>query len=150
MEKLRLVELFAGGGTTTNRTSEGRIEQVSKFDHHHLYGISGRIQNLQVFNNNAFSIISMFNCEDVLFYVDPCYLGSTRASSTCYLHELRTEQEHRKLAELLHKTRGQVVLSGYRSDLYEELYGDWQCFTKESRTASNTTKIECLWVNRFH
>ena len=50
---------------------------------------------------------------DVLLYVDPPYLGSTRASG-CYRHEMPGDDQHRELAEALHRCKAAVVISGYR------------------------------------
>jgi DNA adenine methylase len=62
---------------------------------------------------------------------DPPYLGCTRAgrtrrdTSTDDIHDMAGEAEHRLLAVVLHGCRGQVLLSGYPSDLYRDLYAGW-------------------------
>jgi DNA adenine methylase len=88
---------------------------------------------------------------DVLLYLDPPYLRSTR-SSGAYRHEM-TEQDHRDLAAAVHATKASVVLSGYPSDLYDlELYPGWHRvgFTagtgQNARTWGNRTEV--LWSNR--
>lgn len=89
---------------------------------------------------------------DVLLYIDPPYLGSTRASSA-YRHEMASEADHRSLAAALHSVKASVVLSGYPSDLYDlELYPDWQRATFESGTGQNAetwaNRTEVVWSNR--
>jgi DNA adenine methylase len=89
---------------------------------------------------------------DVLLYVDPPYLGSTRASD-CYRHEMPSEADHRALAAALRTARAAVVLSGYPSDLYDlELYPDWHRVTLAAGTGQNAetwgNRTEVLWSNR--
>lgn len=63
-----------------------------------------------------------------------------------------TEKEHRELASVLKECKGKVVLSGYPSALYDELYGDWRTvkFDMPNHAAgarSKTRKQEMLWMN---
>ena len=84
----------------------------------------------------------------VLLYVDPPYLGSTRARN--YRHEMASEAEHRELAEALHACKAAVVLSGYPSPLYDELYAGWHRVELTTRTGQARTqrRTEVLWSNR--
>jgi DNA adenine methylase len=89
---------------------------------------------------------------DVLLYVDPPYLGSTRASD-CYRHEMTGDEDHRLLAKALRDCAAAVVLSGYPSDLYDlELYPDWHRAEFASGTGQNAetwaNRTEVLWSNR--
>lgn len=90
---------------------------------------------------------------EVLLYVDPPYLGTTRCRSwDGYPHEMRTEADHRELAAALRSARAAVVLSGYASDLYDlELYPDWSRITMTSGTGQGEgwgNRTEVLWSNR--
>lgn len=89
---------------------------------------------------------------DVLLYVDPPYLGSTRANDNAYRHEMRTDDEHRALAEQLRAARAAVVLSGYPSDLYDQdLYADWHRVEFAAGTGQGgvwANRTEVLWANR--
>ncbi|HEV8178144.1 MAG TPA: DNA adenine methylase, partial [Gemmatimonadales bacterium] len=91
----------------------------------------------------------------VLIYADPPYLGSTRSPG--YAQEMLSEESHRELAEAVHDCRAAVVLSGYPSDLYEDLYGDWHrseyaAWTgngiRNGRTRTDGERTEVLWSNR--
>src|SRR5262249_50421453 len=88
----------------------------------------------------------------VLIYADPPYVGSTRANDNAYRHEMRSEAEHRELAEALHAARAAVVISGYASDLYDrELYAGWDRHTMTSGTGQGGgwgNRTEVLWSNR--
>jgi DNA adenine methylase len=102
----------------------------------------------------ALDLITKYGAEsDVLLYVDPPYLGSTRCRSwDGYPNEMRSEADHRELAEALRTARAAVVLSGYASDLYDlELYPDWCRTTMTSGTGQGEgwgNRTEVLWSNR--
>jgi DNA adenine methylase len=88
--------------------------------------------------------------EEVCIYADPPYLGSVR-SSRQYVVEMSHDAEHEALAEALRACRSAVVLSGYHSPLYDDLYAGWhvhemRAFTGQANT--NGSRIEVLWSNR--
>jgi DNA adenine methylase len=86
---------------------------------------------------------------NVLLYIDPPYLGSTRARN--YRHEMTGATEHRQLADALRAARAAVVLSGYDSPLYRELYADWTRITIPTATGQAHTwrgRTEVLWLNQ--
>jgi DNA adenine methylase len=86
-----------------------------------------------------------------MLYVDPPYLGSTRTGSNDgYALEMRTDNQHRELAEALTGCRAKVLLSGYPSDLYEDLYSDWERYENSTWTGqgnSRATRTEVAWCN---
>lgn len=90
---------------------------------------------------------------EVCMYVDPPYLGSTRASRQ-YGVEMSDVDEHTELAEALQRCKSSVVLSGYPSALYDELYEGWhrlefEAFTGQAnRTGKEGRRTEVLWSNR--
>lgn len=86
----------------------------------------------------------------VLLYVDPPYLGATRPT-VGYRHEMRDAAEHRELAEALRGCAAPVVLSGYDSPLYRDLYGEWEMTTLAAYTGRNGAsgrRTEVLWSNK--
>lgn len=63
-----------------------------------------------------------------------------------------SDDDHRELARVLRECRSRVVLSGYRCELYDELYGDWNRveFDMANHAAGSKRKArqtECLWLN---
>jgi DNA adenine methylase len=98
----------------------------------------------------ALDLIEKYGAQPgVLIYADPPYVLSARESSH-YRHEM-TDDEHRDLAAALSAAKSSVVLSGYDSPLYDELYDGW--FRQEiAASAGNASedrgRIEVLWSNR--
>ena len=88
---------------------------------------------------------------DVLLYCDPPYLGSTRRWGNQYRHEMRDDLAHAQLASALHGCKAAVVLSGYPSALYDDLYASWHrdaIATSTGNGGDNRSRTEVLWSNR--
>lgn len=109
-----------------------------------------RLQGVSLESRPALKLIAAYGRHPgVLLYVDPPYLGSTRARN--YRHEMRVEADHRDLAAALGDCRAAVVLSGYDSELYRELYADWHRIELASGTSQGgswSERTEVVWSNR--
>lgn len=84
-----------------------------------------------------------------LLYVDPPYVGTTRAQN--YGHEMTADDDHRALAAALEACHATVILSGYHSDLYDDLYRDWhrhEINTTTEQGGKRSPRTEVLWSNR--
>lgn len=81
-------------------------------------------------------------------YADPPYLRETRRSQRpLYEFELWEQDEHCQLLEALKALPCDVAISGYASELYDELLSDWTTHTFEAVTRSGETATEWLWMN---
>ena len=106
-----------------------------------------RLRQVQVECDDASAVIRRYDTPKTLFYVDPPYVLSSRSETRqMYLYEM-TDDQHRELAALLNSVRGMVVLSGYRSALYDELYAGWPRFDRVVPNNGNSTSVECVWVS---
>ena len=97
--------------------------------------------------------IKRFDSPDTLIYCDPPYLHETRAKGArnTYAVEM-TDEQHRELAKLLNSCKSKVIISGYPSKLYDELYRGWRIkkFTTAKHGAGGKRKpraTEVLWMN---
>jgi DNA adenine methylase len=91
------------------------------------------------------TLIEKNDTPETLIYADPPYLPETRDRGDDYRHEF-TRKDHIELAELLNQVKSTVVLSGYYSKLYSELYKDWDVYEYKTRTMQNSPRIEVLWI----
>lgn len=110
--------------------------------------IAQRLLRVQIENAPAVEVIERYDSEETLFYCDPPYPHAARGDSNAYGYEM-TDDQHRELANVLHHVQGKVALSGYRCDLLDELYGDWQAIEGPSKTVHSVkqSRTEILWVN---
>lgn len=88
---------------------------------------------------------------ETLHYVDPPYVFDTRSMANPYCKKgyrfEMTDEQHGAVAERLKQLKGMVVLSGYRSDLYDRLYGDWQHEERAAFADGARERTEVLWFN---
>lgn len=95
----------------------------------------------------AVDIIQKYDREHTLFLVDPPY-RFPRQSNKLYRHEM-TDGDHQAMADVLHVCKGLVMLCGYPSALYDELFTrrGWRLETKASYGEAQKATVEGLWLN---
>lgn len=117
-----------------------------------LLAITRRLAGVVIEQREATEILRLHDRPDALHYVDPPYVHATRSGRNphCakhfYRHEL-TDDQHADLAETLHALKGAVVLSGYPSELYARLYGDWHQVLRSAFADGARSRVEALWLN---
>lgn len=105
------------------------------------------IDNLvQIEHTDALKLIERFDSENVLMYLDPPYLRTTRRSGALYRHEMGLDGQ-RRLLELISKNKARILISGYQSDLYDEYLQGWYKDTAMCHTTSGEKAEEVLWMN---
>lgn len=133
-----------------NTTRSGMSGVVSRWlgSEEMLPFIAERLLRVQIENRPAIDIIRLYDDKETLYYCDPPYPHEARGDSKAYSFEM-TDDEHRELAEVLHKVKGMVALSGYRCDLMDELYKDFKRHDAPSKMCHSVKKPrhEALWVN---
>ncbi|WP_049575312.1 DNA adenine methylase [Streptomyces sp. SBT349] len=87
---------------------------------------------------------------DALLYIDPPYPAASRGA-TAYGCDMPSDEEHRALAATVHDCAARVVISGYDSTLYTELYAGWHRTTMAHSThrhhGGEHARTEVLWSN---
>ncbi len=107
-----------------------------------------RLRGVVVENRDATACMKQHDAPTTLHYVDPPYVFSTRSDDKPdYRHEM-TDAEHETLAADLHGLKGMVVVSGYRSDLYDSLFSDWKRIDKAATADGAAKRVESLWLSQ--
>ena len=128
-------------------TNRGKVvtEEWDAVDH--LVDVAMRFKQAQIDKRPAVELIDQVDGPDVLFYVDPPYLKSTRRGHNAeYGHEMSRE-DHEALLDLLLRTEGMVALSGYTSPLYDAALRGWAKHTKSVTTNGQGSAVEALWLS---
>ncbi|PZS29514.1 MAG: DNA methyltransferase [Pseudonocardiales bacterium] len=119
-----------------------------------MAAVAQRLANVSLECRPALQVIEQYGAvaNGMVMYVDPPYLGTARSGRN-YLVEMSSAVEHRTLAAALHTARATVILSGYDSPLYDELYDGWHRIsfgstTNGSPTGERSRRTEVLWSNR--
>jgi DNA adenine methylase len=161
--RLAILRSFAGfGSASTNgeyatgfRCNSNRSGTTPAHDWvnypSHIDAFVERLKGVVIENRPAIEVIEQHDTRQTLFYVDPPYPLSTRnvaRGNAVYVCDL-SDDEHRKLASILHSVKGVVLLSGYHCDLYDqELYRDWFRVERRHLADGAQERTECLWMNR--
>jgi DNA adenine methylase len=116
-----------------------------------LPAVHARLWPVVIENVPALDLIRGHDGAGTLFYLDPPYLHETRVSTAAYAYEM-SEQDHGQLLELINGCQGKVMLSGYRSPLYDQALASWNRhdFEMANHAAGGKQKrrmTECLCCN---
>lgn len=134
-------------------------ESVSRWYHgvEKLHEVAQEIRrNVQITGDDFAVCIDRIDFPGAFFYCDPPYPAESRGGNgKDYLFDF-TDNDHRRLAERLHRIEGKAMVSGYDCPLMRELYGDWRMVRfpiKRNNIRSNivngsgTIMQECVWCN---
>lgn len=124
---------------------------VTKLDALHAY--ARRLLHVAIDCIDGAEFIAKWGREGTMVYVDPPYVASTRKGDA-YLHELN-DDGHRRFAAACHGAveRGaRVCVSGYASDLYNDIYAGWRRVDfdvplKSARHPNGQRRTESLWMS---
>ena len=114
-----------------------------------LENIIKRLQGVIIENKDALLVMKQHDTDDCLHYVDPPYLLDTRhkgQNTKCYKYEM-SNQEHENLLFELPKLKGQVILSGYDNEVYNDNLKGWHKSLKKSFADGASERTEVLWCN---
>lgn len=109
-----------------------------------------RLRGVVIENRDAIEVIEQQDSPETLFYVDPPYPHATRNMSrgnSVYAVDM-LDEDHKRLADTLHRVQGMVLLSSYRGDLYDSLYSDWERTERATHGDGAVDRIEVLWMNQ--
>lgn len=123
------------------------FNSVFTSQYENLLKIAARLRAVQIDNIPAEQCIADYDHPTALIYFDPPYVLSTRTDHR-YTHDV-DDSFHIKTAGLLLQCKSDVVVSGYPSPLYTELYeaNGWHTVDKENvQTVGNIKAVERLWI----
>ena len=100
---------------------------------------------VQIENKNAIELIQNYKRDYVFIYCDPPYVLSTRAGRM-YNHEMK-DKEHIDLLNVLLQHPGPVMISGYESDIYNDMLQGWKQDKKATLCEIRQERVEVIWMN---
>jgi DNA adenine methylase len=156
---IRWRQSFGGKGKswsyTTGRARGGMAGDVNAWwtAIEMLPEIIDRLRRVQIICQPATDAIERFDHKEGLIYCDPPYVHRTRSKGGTKVYGVEmSDDEHRQLAATLSKCKAKVVVSGYPSELYSEIYDGWRTvdFDIANHAAGGKSKgraTERLWLN---
>lgn len=166
MEKVRkfyvrtMQAVGANGGWcyAKSKSRRGMSQAVSRWlgnIDENMIDLVERLREIQIENLDFIECIEKYDKKDTLFYLDPPYIQETRKLKNGYDNEM-SKDDHKDLVDILINVKGNVILSGYDHEIYNELeMNGWQkiylgSYAKRSMH-TNKGKLkkgkEFVWVN---
>ncbi len=113
----------------------------------HLYNIAKRLKRVQIENDEAINIIQKYaKHSNSLVYCDPPYVDTSHKYKNAYEFDF-SEDGHIRLFEILSGLNCMVMVSGYTSDLYNNLYKGWYIHSFSANVSRNQSRTEVVWMN---
>lgn len=103
------------------------------------------MRDAQIEHQDAIQLLNRYNRKGVLAYVDPPYLLETR-SKRHYKHEF-TDADHEALLDCLVNFKGNIILSGYESEMYNTWLKGWHKEYFSTNAEAGAKREEVLWMN---
>lgn len=156
---VRWRQSFGGRGKTwsltTRRARGGMAGDVNAWwtAIEQLPQIIDRLRRVQILSQPAIKAIRRFDHPEALIYCDPPYVHGTRAPNSRDVYGIEmNEEEHYELGEVLKACVSRVIISGYHSPLYEDIFRAWRRveFDIANHAAGGRKKArkrEVLWMN---
>ncbi len=112
-----------------------------------LRAVAERLRGVVVENRPAIDLIrDRDRYPATVMYVDPPYMAETRGRDQRYRHEM-DDAAHQALLQALLACRSMVVLSGYRSPLYDDALRGWQRVDRKALADGARARTESIWLN---
>ena len=109
--------------------------------------LRGSSTNLvQIEHMDALRLMERYDNTDVLMYLDPPYLRSTRKSGRLYHCEM-DDAQHIRMLEIATASKAKIIISGYDSGLYARYLDGWHTEKRLSQITSTEKATETLWMN---
>lgn len=119
-----------------------------------IAAVGQRFQNVLIENRPAIEVLQQHDRSDTLHFVDPPYVLGTRVLQAngrgYYRHEM-TDDDHLELLGILLELDGMVVVSGYETELYNDVLAGWETYSTKSRISAGrgtALRTEVVWINQ--
>ena len=117
-----------------------------------LPAVHARLQPVVIENMDAMKLVQREDSPGTLMYCDHPYLHETRTTTDSYGAFEMSAEGHHNLLCLLRQCKGKIMLSGYRSEMHDDLLASWtrHDFDIAVHAAGGKQKrraTECLWTN---
>lgn len=104
-----------------------------------------RLRGVQIECRPAVEVMERFNYTNVLVYLDPPYVFSTRHGKQ-YKYEL-DDKGQIKLLDVALAHKGPLLISGYDNELYNDRLAGWHREETVCYSQVCSKKREILWMN---
>ncbi|MCP5995679.1 DNA adenine methylase, partial [Klebsiella pneumoniae] len=94
------------------------------------------LQGVIIENKDALSVMRAHDAETTLHYIDPPYVPETRVQGNRYYAHEMTVEGHEQLLAVARTMTGMVMISGYDTEVYNDMLSGWAKTEKTSRISA--------------
>lgn len=141
----RYIETHLGGGAVMKAKRPAEVNIGIDLDERVVARWSRRTEFEVLQGDAAATLARLAPKIGDLVYSDPPYLAHTRRRRSMYRHDY-SDQQHSELLTTLKTLPSFVMVSGYQSDLYNELLQGWTRIDFDAPTQNGIAR-ECVWLN---
>lgn len=146
---------YSGHGhsfTVTIRRKPNLVYQDSE----KLNKITSRLRSVAIENLDWEEVLTRFDSEETLFYLDPPYVNTTLRGAVQYNCKIG-DDIHQKMVDKILTLKGKFILSGYDNRIYDKLISEKSYLKKTYQIDLPSQKFingklpekaeECLWLS---
>lgn len=136
-----------GGFSVSSCVRRNMCKSVSDFLSaiDYLPKIHDRLSSVVIEHKDILDLLDKYDNENTFIYLDPPYCHSTRLSNQKYECEMSDSQHERMLNKCV-KSKSKIMISGYDSDLYNDVLKNWNKIMFNSPNAGSKA-VEVIWMN---
>lgn len=108
-----------------------------------------RMRGVTIENKDYRDVLDQHDGLETLHFMDPPYVHDTRylnRGNAVYAFEM-TDQDHIDMAAAVKALQGMVIICGYESALYADLFKKWHVVKRKAFADGAAVRTECLWMN---
>lgn len=107
--------------------------------------VAERLRKAQIECSPALELMERYDFENVFMYLDPPYLLGTRNGKQ-YANEM-SDKDHEELVGKALSSRAKIMISGYASEMYDDMLAGWQRKEFRSHAEMGSRRTEVVWMN---
>lgn len=136
-----------GGFSVSSYVRRNMCKSVSDFLSavDYLPKVHNRLSTVVIEHKDILDLLDKYNHKNIFMYLDPPYCHDTRLSSQKYECEMDNAQHEQMLRKCL-ESESKIMISGYDSDLYNNILKDWNKVSFDSPNAGSEA-VEVIWMN---
>lgn len=149
----RFVEAFAGSAAVSRNLARGDAEAILvERDMHQVAWLKQRreLSGHRIVGGDAFEVLAKnmarWGPETVIFADPPYPIRDRRDARARYRCEL-DDDDHRRLVDLLRRSRARVLVCGHPWGRYPTAFRDWKRHEFTTGLRSGRAGVECIWTN---
>lgn len=133
---------------SSSRSGSGPSRDWQNYPHQ-VERFTARLQGVTFENLHYKNLPQKHDTDHTLHYADPPYvLGTRNSNGEVYAYEM-TDADHVEFLTMALRMKGQMIISSYETDLYNDLLPDWTKIQYGAIADGGRDRVETLYINPY-